>query len=105
MSKAIINNAEYLRALHKLKSKDRMALLKNADCICECVYNILHGTVLFSRKQQVALARCKNILRKLTKPGCDWKTKKRVLVQSGGAFLPFLLTPLLTGILSSLFEN
>ena|SRR5436190_19495970 len=110
MSASVTNNAEFLRALHKLKPKYRLAILKNADCnsvkcICECVYNILNGNVPLSRKQHAALFRHKKILRNLTKRGEDWKKKKRVLVQSGAAFLPFLLAPLLSKVLGALFKN
>lgn len=110
MSRTVTNNAEFLRALRSLKPKYRLALLKNTDCssikcICECTYNILQGKIPLSRKQRVALRRHKNVLRKLVKRGENWKKKKRILVQSGGAILPLLLGPLLGGVLSTLFKN
>lgn len=110
MSNTVISNAEYLRALQKLKPCHRAALLKTANsstvrCICECVYNILQGKIRLNKTQLACLARHKKILRKLVKRGENWQKKKQILVQSGGAFLPFLLTPLLSGVLSSLFNK
>lgn len=110
MSRSVITNADFLKALHNLKPSHRVVLLRNADCsnvqcICECVYNILNGKVPLNKNQRDRLGRYKTTLRKLIKRGENWKKKKKILVQSGGAFLPLLLAPLLSGVLSSLFER
>lgn len=110
MSKSVINNAEFLRALYKLKPTYRKALLKSADydsvrCICECVHNILCGKVSLSKKQLSSLSRHKKVLRKIVKKGENWKKKKQILNQSGGGFLSFILAPLSSGVLSSLIKS
>ncbi|KAF5294086.1 hypothetical protein FQR65_LT20008 [Abscondita terminalis] len=104
----LVKHSELLRALAKLGNKERLALLKCADdkqvhCICECVYNTLKGKIPLSRHQKLRLTRHKHILRRLVKPGEPIKKKKQMLVQQGGAFLPLLIAPLLSGVISSIF--
>nr|CAD7421119.1 unnamed protein product [Timema poppensis] len=41
----------------------------------------------------------------LVKRGECWKKKRQLLVQKEGAFLPLLLTPLISGVLGSLFNK
>lgn len=110
MPRTVINNSEVLRFLHKAKPQYRQAILKAADdnlikCLCECVHNTLNGKVRLSTAQKKQLSRHKNILRRLTKKGESIKTKKKFIIQKGGAFLPLLLAPLITGVLSSLFKK
>lgn len=105
MSRSVRNNADLLRALAKLKSKQRIALLKTVDnkfvhCLCECVHNTLNGRVPLTGEQKKALSRHKRVLRRLLKRGESIKKKKQILLQKGGAFLPFLLSPLLSAVLS-----
>lgn len=96
-----------LNALRHANKEQRLALLKTADkklinYICECVLNVLQGTVSLKNCQKYKLKKHKNILRKLVgkskKKNC-WKSKKRIIVQKGGSFLPLLLTPILDGLL------
>lgn len=108
MSRLVINHADVLKALYKLKPAQRVALLKTADkalvhCIIECVYNILKGKVPLSPSQKSKLSRRKQILRGLIKRGINWRNKRNILVQKGGSLLPLILGPLLTGVLKSLF--
>lgn len=96
-----------LDALRHSNKEQRVALLKTADkklikCICECALNVLRGVVSLKNCQLNKLKKHKNILRKLaskSKNKNSWKNKKRVIVQKGGSFLPFLLQPILDGIL------
>lgn len=103
------NNVELLRALSNLGDKERIALLeclddKQVHCICECIYNTLQGNVPLSKYQKRQLSYHKTVLRNLVEPDEPIKKKKRILVQNGGAFLPFLLAPLLSGVLGSIFQ-
>lgn len=109
MSRTVIKNSELLRALHKLGPRECAALLKivgdkQIHCICECVYNALIGKIPLSSNQKSRLTRHKNVLRKLVKSGEPIKKKRKLLVQQGGAFLPLILAPLITGVLSSIFK-
>lgn len=109
MSQSVINNAGVLRFLQKAKPQYRRAILKAADktlvhCICECVHNTLKGTVPLTQSQRKRLAQHKKILRRLVKRGESVSLKKKIINQRGGAFLPMILAPLITGVLGSLFK-
>lgn len=109
MSQTVKKHSELLRALCKLDSKERIALLKSLEdkkihCVCECIYNTLKGKIPLSTKQKTRLSRHKSILRKLVKPGESIKKKRKVLLQTGGALLPLILTPLLSALLGNLFK-
>lgn len=94
-----------LDALRHSNKEQRLALLKTADkklikCICECALNVLQGVVTLKNSQKNKLKKHKNTLRKLaSKSKKDWKSKKRIIVQKGGSFLPFLLPPIVDGLL------
>lgn len=109
MSQSVINNAEILRFLHKAKPQYRKAILKAADkelvhCICECAYNTIKGKVPISKSQKKRLTAHKKILRRIVKRGEPISAKKKIINQKGGAFLPMILAPLITGVLGSLFK-
>lgn len=109
MSRSVINNTDILKFLHKAKPQYRKAILRAADedlvhCICECTHNTLKGRVQLSAEQKNRLARHKKILRRLIRRGESIETKKKIINQQGGAFLPMLLAPLITGVLGSLFK-
>lgn len=109
MSETVMSHSELLRALHRATPSMRQSMLKASDCglvrsICECADNTLKGHVKLSSLQKTRLSRHKKILRKLVRRGQNWKTKKKILLQRGGAILPLLLGPLLGGVLSSLFN-
>lgn len=105
-----------LNALCHANDEQRKALLRTADkalvrCICECALNVLHGTVDIKHSHKHRLSKHKHVLRKITNNGStkqkggggNWKSKKRVIVQSGGAFLPLLLAPIVGTLVSKLF--
>jgi predicted nucleic acid-binding protein len=109
MSKAVMNHSEVLRALHKASPSMRKSMLKAADCglihsICECVYNTIRGNVKLTPNQKTRLSRHKKLLRKIMHRGQSWKKRKKLINQKGGAFLPLILAPLLSGVLSNLFN-
>jgi hypothetical protein len=92
-------NRDLLKVLHRAKPNLRRAILKEADRslvyqICELCDNTLRGNVNLTKKQKQELAKHKHVLRKLSQPRGAWQTKKRALLQKGGAFLPILLSVL-----------
>lgn len=108
MPGSINTHTDVLRALVKARPCMRKALLKSADvgvvkAICEVADNTLKGNVKLNPKQKSRLSRYKKVLRRLARRGENWKVKKRVLLQKGGAIIPLLL-PLLGGVLGSLFK-
>lgn len=95
-----------LKALLHLKPKYRDALLKicgedEVNCISECIFNVLKGKVPLKDKDKSKLKKHKNLLRKIVSKGKN-KTRKRLLVQKGGAFLPIILSAVLTTLLNSI---
>jgi hypothetical protein len=73
----------------------------NSDLICslcECAHNTLKGNIKLSSAQKKKLVKHKKVIRRLAKRGETYKKKKRYIVQTGGAFLPALLGPIIAGI-------
>lgn len=107
MSRAVRNNIELLKALSRMKPKQRQAVLKAADkdlilSVCECALNLLKGNINVSASEKRKLGRFKNILRRLVKKGEGLKSKKKYLIQKGGGvFLPILLSAVLQAILNN----
>jgi hypothetical protein len=88
---------DLLSVIQKAKPSLRKAILKEADkalvySICEICDNTLIGNLKLSDKQKNKIKRHKNTIRKLAQRGGSWQKKKKHLVQTGGAFLPILLS-------------
>ena len=87
---------DLLKVPSHCKPKIKNAILKNCEndlihIICDCVYNVVKGNVPGLTQQKVnKLARHKSSLIKLTQK-VPIKEKRKILVQKGGRFLPFLL--------------
>lgn len=103
-----------LHALCHADADQRVALLRTADralvrCICECALNVLNGVVALKPSQKKRLSKHKHVLRKLVstrgRGAFGWQGRKRTLVQSGGAFLPMLLAPIVGTLISKLFDG
>lgn len=124
-------HAAFLNALCHASKEQQRALLRTADeslvkCICECALNVLHGVVALKNGVKNRLKRYENVLRQLApwatarqrggggngriggaarkRRKFNWKAKKRLMMQKGcGAFLPLLLAPIITSLVSRLF--
>ena len=87
---------DLLKVLSHCKPKIRNAILKNCEndlihIICDCVYNVVKGNVPgFTQEKVNKLARHKTSLIKLSKK-VPIKEKRKILIQKGGGFPPFLL--------------
>ena len=87
---------DLLRVLSHCKPKIRNAVLKNYEndlihIICDCLYNVVKGNVSGLIQEKVNKpARHKTSLIMLTEK-VPIKEKRKILVQKGGGFLPFLL--------------
>jgi hypothetical protein len=97
-------------ALHDASPDMRKSILKAADkslvqCLCEICYNmVIKGAVNIPPAHKTKLSRHKKILRSIARKGEAWTKKKKLLLQSGGAFLPILLGPLLGAVLGKIFN-
>ena len=88
---------DLLKVLSHCKPKIRSAILKNCEndlihIICDCVYNVVvKGNVPRVTQEKVNKhGRHKTSLIKLSKK-VPIKEKRKILIQKGGGFLPFLL--------------
>ena len=95
--KSSSESQDLLKVLSHCKPKIRNAILKNCEndlihIICDCVYNVVKGNVPARLTQEKVneLARHKTSLIKLSKK-VPIKEKRKILIQKGGGFLPFLL--------------
>lgn len=106
MVREVVNHAALLKALVNVKPQQRLAILKTADkelvrCLCGCALNVIKGKIPINSGQKKKLAPHKQLLRKIAfKKGC-WKKKKKTLLQKGGNFIPLLLGPILSAVLTS----
>lgn len=105
MRRSIKTHKDLLKALTVLKPKYKKALLKACDeeeikFICECIHNVLQGKIELKEKEKIKLKKYKNILRKIVRKGSD-KIRKHLIVQKGGAFLPIILSSILSGLVST----
>lgn len=62
----------------------------------ECVYNTLKGNIPLTKNEISKLKRYKKILRKLFRSRGGLRKTQKLIIQSGGAFLPTLLSPIVT---------
>ena len=99
-----------LRALCKCKGKKRRMLLQHASgnlirTVAQVGKNLLKGNIKLSDHQKRRLRRHKKTLHALSMKRSSLKSKRRLLMQKGGAFLPLLLGPILSAVVGSLFSN
>lgn len=99
MSKSVFAQADALRLLSKANKKLRSAVIDQADgklirALSEIIHNILFGTVKLSPSEFRKLKRYHRHLYELSKKSISI-TKKKVILQQHGGFLPTLLPPVL----------
>ena len=106
MAQRLRKNHDFLKLLAKCTPAQRKAILKTADdalvrTICECVLNVLKGTVPVSKPAKKKLLPHKKSLIALAEKSTPLHKKKKLLVQHGGNFLSVLSPPVLR-VLSSI---
>jgi hypothetical protein len=109
MPPSVRKHKEILKKLHKSKAAERKKILRGADCglvkcLCSIAHNTLNGVIRLHPAQRTKLKKHRHILRKLAKNNQRWEHKKKLFTQSGGAFLPLLLAPLIAGIFGKFFN-
>lgn len=75
-----------------------------AKCLCDCAYNIVHGNINIDQKTKNKLFKYRTKLHALSKPSISLNSKKKILKQKGGGFLPLLIVPILS-LLSDIIIN
>lgn len=99
------SHRQFLRRLANLtKAKRREAITqatpRQVRCICECSANLLAGNIRIGPSQKRTLSKHKHLLRKLADKRRKFKSKKKLLIQSGGSFLFALLPAAISAIAS-----
>lgn len=110
MSHRIISHLPKLDKLIKVTPKKRQNLLEKANLqfiksIVECIENVMSGNIQLKRECKEKLKKYKTILRKIFNSGNKLKEKKQIIVQNGGAFLPALLTPVISILVERLLRK
>lgn len=103
MSKCVIKHIHLLDVLAKAKPGERKTILKKSNfglikSIVECIENVLDGNVKLDKNRVKKLKKYKSQLRKIYTSGRKWTSKKKVIIQTGGAFLPALLVPIISAL-------
>lgn len=88
-----------LQIVQSAKPKLRKTIISNSDLdfiktLNDCVNNILAGNFILTDSEKQDLKKFKTTLRKISKSKGGLKEKKKIIVQTGGAFLPTLLAPI-----------
>lgn len=101
MSECVVSQLPLLSAIANANPRKRKEMLKSAKfdlikSIVECIENILKGNFKIKKAILKKLKRYKTVLKKLCSAKAGWKRKKKVIIQSGGAFLPTLLAPIIS---------
>lgn len=96
----IKRNFHFLHMLAKSHPTQRKALLKSANnkqikSVCEVCLNILKGNVRVNVKK---IKKYKQTLRKLAKRNISNESKKRVLVNQSGGFIPLIAPAIISAI-------
>lgn len=99
-----------LYVLKKCTPQLQRAVLKNCpdeiiETIVEIVLNILHGVHKISTSTKQNLRKYKLELRKIVSPSTTLASKRKVLVQEGGAILPIILSTVLSGLIGKFLQN
>jgi len=107
MPRRLQRHLHLLRVLEKADQKLRAKLIRSSDedlvrCICECALNTLKGNVPLTPAEKRKLSPHKGTIRKLAVRHPSVKQKRSLLLQKGGAFLPLLLAPVISALVSKL---
>lgn len=103
-------NKHMLYVLKNAEPKLRTALIKNCSddvikALTEIAINIVEGVHKISPNSKKNLEQYKLELRKLTSPTPNLTRKRKVLLQKGGAFIPILLSTVLSGLIGQLLQK
>lgn len=99
-----------LFALKNSSPKLQKAIMKSCSdelikTIVEIVFNVLQGIHKVSPAAKQNLEKYKLELRNLSSTSRSLASKRKVLVQKGGAILPILLSTVLSGLIGKILQN
>lgn len=108
--KRLKENKHMLYVLKGASPQMRKSILKLApseviEAIHEIAYNILSGGYPVNLRSKSALQKYKSQIRNLVYPSRSLTAKRKVLIQSGGSFLPLILSIILNGVIGKILEK
>lgn len=88
-----------LQLVQKAKPKLRKRIILHCELdfiktLDECIFNTLKGNIPLKSSEKKKLLKYKGTLRKILKSKSNLNNKRKIISQSGGAFLPALLAPI-----------
>ena len=103
MSQVVKNNRVFLQFLAVCSAHQRQFLLRTASpqqlhALVQVLYNILKEYILISEENKRNVLPYKDALVNLEERNVPYKTKKRILVQGGDAFIQYQLVPAVTSL-------
>lgn len=109
MSSLVLKQLPLLEILTKANTQSRKKILKHCDselteAIIECIFNVLKKNIQVEPSHIKKLRRHKKILREIVHPKQNLNKKRNLIIQSGGSFLPLLLTPVVTYLFEKIFH-
>ena len=107
MSRRVKRNCDILKVLANCKPPMRRAIIKAADkdlleAITECLLNICKNTIKISPNTYKKLAQYSRHIEVVADKSKPLTQRRRVILQKGDGFLPFLLAPVLEQLASFL---
>lgn len=108
--KRLIANKHMLHVFKNCKPSVRKAILKSSSVefiktLCEICLNVLNGNLKISEKLKKKLKFYKNILRSVVSRKFNLKAKRKIFIQRGGAFLPLLISVLLSSVIGKVINS
>lgn len=88
-----------LKLVQSATPKLRKSIILNCELdliktIIECIHNTLNGNFVLTKREKSKLKRFRTVLRKILHTKGNLRKKRQLILQSGGSFLPALLTPI-----------
>lgn len=108
--KRLKENKHMLHVLKNASPKLRKAILNNASpdiikMICEIAMNILNGNHTISPVIKKRIGGYKKVLRQLSCIKRSTPAKRKILIQSGGGFIPILIGSILSGLIGKFLRS
>jgi len=104
-------HVDFLKRLKRCNKTDKAHLLGGCDrgqinAVCECIQNVLHGTVKPSTAQKKRLRKHVDTLANLADANIDWTKKQKYLkTQQGGALVGSVLGIVLPALIEFLTRS
>lgn len=109
MSSLVLKQLPLLELLTKVSSDSRKKILKHSDlelteAIIECIFNVIKKNIDLENARMKKLRRHKTTISHLINPKKKLENKRKLMLQSGGSFLPLILTPVVSYLIDKIIS-